>query len=128
MLQASCQAEQDEWLRAIERKLRTTIYPGSLKEGTLMKEGGSFKSWRQRFFVLYPQNLCYFKKAGDKLVQGEIPLAGAVVAEEPATASQSFMFSVMPLQSKRKYLMSSPDDSSRQDWISALRQAISTPQ
>lgn len=44
------------------------------REGWLMKQGGRYKSWKRRWFILNDNCLYYFEYTTDKEPRGIIPL------------------------------------------------------
>lgn len=61
-------AEADAWMEAVSHQIKAvTREDGSkvVKQGTLTKQGGGFKSWKKRWFVLTKDNLLtYYEHQG----------------------------------------------------------------
>lgn len=53
------------------------------KEGWLWKQGGRYKSWKRRWFILNDNCLYYFEYTTDKEPRGIIPLENISVREVP---------------------------------------------
>ena len=53
------------------------------REGWLWKQGGRYKSWKRRWFVLNDKCLYYFEYTTDKEPRGIIPLENVLVREVP---------------------------------------------
>jgi PH domain len=108
----------------------TKVDPRSLKEGFLVKQGGVWKTWHRRYFALFSHTLRYFKHKGDVVPAGEVPLiAGAIVQEEASTEpGKPYMFSVsstLASVTTRKYMICADTESSRAEWIEAIRRVSS---
>ncbi|KAK7112061.1 cytohesin-1-like isoform X2 [Littorina saxatilis] len=54
-----------------------------VKEGWLMKQGGRYKNWKRRWFILNDNCLYYFQYTTDKEPKGIIPLENIQVREIP---------------------------------------------
>lgn len=50
------------------------------REGWLMKQGGRYKSWKRRWFILNDNCLYYFEYTTDKEPRGIIPLENIEVS------------------------------------------------
>eukprot|EP01137_Pigoraptor_chileana_P021552 Opistho-2@85430 len=96
-----------------------------LKTGFLLKQGGSFKSWKRRYFVLYRNDadLYYFKTPKDTAPLGQISLRGAALAYADAEVHKSYPFKISnPYQhDSRIYFMSCSSDSERESWMKMLQ-------
>ncbi|KAL5018132.1 hypothetical protein ScPMuIL_003854 [Solemya velum] len=57
------------------------------KEGWLWKQGGRYRSWKRRWFILNDNCLYYFQYTQDKEPKGIIPLENLQVREVPAEKS-----------------------------------------
>jgi cytohesin len=64
------------------------------KEGWLWKQGGRYKSWKRRWFILNDNCLYYFEFTTDKEPRGIIPLENILVRHQnkPVTISFSEVF------------------------------------
>ncbi len=80
------------------------------QEGYMQKEGGGYRSWRKRYFVL---------KDGKREKKGEIVM-GDVRAVEPSVKARvpHCMDVVTP---KRTYKIGCINESDKQDWLKALQ-------
>ena len=56
------------------------------REGWLWKQGGRYKSWKRRWFILNDKCLYYFEYTTDKEPRGIIPLENVQVREVPASS------------------------------------------
>eukprot|EP01112_Ceratiomyxa_fruticulosa_P018548 TRINITY_DN594_c0_g1_i1.p1 TRINITY_DN594_c0_g1~~TRINITY_DN594_c0_g1_i1.p1 ORF type:complete len:439 (+),score=108.18 TRINITY_DN594_c0_g1_i1:321-1637(+) len=88
------------------------------KEGYLTKEGGGFKSWKKRWFVLKAGKLSYFKGKGDTEVLGEISLAtcGHIKVTDRKKKSNGFEVATP----SRTYYLCADNDQERDEWIRLL--------
>ena len=119
-------ADQGEYENFIETKtvhFKDLGHP--LKSGTLTKQGGSWKSWNKRYFVLTPNCLYYFKSRpalGDKPEGGIVidNLVDVLSGENKVKRENCFNI-VTP---KRVYFMSAETLQERDEWASALQELI----
>ena len=88
------------------------------KEGQLFKQGGSIKTWKQRWFVLREHQLYYYKSAADKEPLGLIPLANSKITPTDKTS-----FEV--LTGKRNFFLRGNTKAEADSWIEALSNAAS---
>ncbi|KAJ6241716.1 serine/threonine-protein kinase tao [Anaeramoeba flamelloides] len=98
-----------------------------IKQGWITKQGGSFKSWKKRLFVLYPTKIAYFtnkKNFQKRNEKGQIPIQGARAAEytwEKTKRSHKgkFYFQIYH-DTGRVYIVSSTSEIDRKDWITKI--------
>merc|ERR1712212_278482 len=64
------------------------------KEGWLLKQGGSWKNWKRRWFVLSDRCLYYFQHTAEKLPKGMIPLENVKVQSIPDIDGKRFCFEI----------------------------------
>lgn len=87
------------------------------RQGFLTKEGGSWKSWKKRFFVLRGGDLMYSKKPeGGSL--GIISLKGAGKIEPVEYKKKEFCFSLQTPE--RVWYMCCSSEEDRKNWVDAL--------
>lgn len=94
--------------------------PNTELEGYMQKEGGNYKSWRKRYFVLKAGKLEYFAdKKGKREKRGEI-LMSEVQAVEPSVKARvpHCMDIVTP---KRTYKVGCINEADKQEWLKALQ-------
>jgi len=87
------------------------VEPTSLKEGYMYKRGETHKAWRERYFILLPQELRYYEKrpqSGDSEtikngMKGTIPLIGVEVGKliKPAAGLSNTTFSSKPSRRRK---------------------------
>jgi len=94
----------------------------AIKEGFLTKEGGSFKSWKKRWFVLKDGGLSYYKDKKDTdEALGVISLATAGRIQSIDRKKKVNGFEI-PTPSRTFYL-SAESETEKQHWIEALEKA-----
>lgn len=107
----------------------TTLTPNTLpeqatvtKEGFLHKIGGSWKSWKTRYFRLVPGRLLYYRDGVSTDPLGSILLPGASLAVFSADvhAGHAFCFGLTPQDSDRQYVLDCDSVVHRSEWLSAL--------
>lgn len=113
------------------------------KEGWLWKQGGRYKSWKRRWFILNDNCLYYFEYTTDKEPRGIIPLENISVRvagdrhkphcfELYASGGADFI-KACKTDSEGKvvegkhtvYRMSASTEEEKEDWMHRLRQSIS---
>ncbi|KAK4020779.1 cytohesin-1 isoform X1 [Daphnia magna] len=113
------------------------------REGWLWKQGGRYKSWKRRWFILNDNCLYYFEYTTDKEPRGIIPLENIQVREVPdrnkpncfelyATGGNDFI-KACKTDSEGKvvegkhtvYRMSAAEQAEKDEWIACIRQSIS---
>lgn len=98
-----------------------------LKEGWLMKEGHTFRSWKKRFFTLSEGYLSYFESEG-KGLKGSINLASYLVSDggnSDPTGKGTFLFLLTDTRTQGKsYQICTATAEERIQWITALQTHI----
>ena len=89
-----------------------------IKEGSMFKQGGQIKTWKQRWFVLRGHQLYYYKSAADKEPLGVIPLANCKI-----TITEKTSFEV--LTGKRNFFLRGNSKPEADSWIAAIEKAAS---
>eukprot|EP00033_Pygsuia_biforma_P001489 GCRY01001679.1.p1 GENE.GCRY01001679.1~~GCRY01001679.1.p1 ORF type:complete len:152 (-),score=18.38 GCRY01001679.1:327-782(-) len=95
------------------------------KTGVLRKEGGSIKTWKDRYFKLKNNTLCYYKSAEHEQkgeAQGRIFLRGCSVQNEPDYKKKKFCFSISTTY--RRYYITATSEEVRTEWVKALNDSI----
>ncbi|XP_055857172.1 cytohesin-1 isoform X1 [Episyrphus balteatus] len=113
------------------------------KEGWLWKQGGRYKSWKRRWFILNDNCLYYFEYTTDKEPRGIIPLENICVREihdrskphcfELFATGGADIIKACKTDSEGKvvegkhtvYRMSAATEEDQQEWIKRLTQSIS---
>merc|ERR1712048_1452163 len=89
------------------------------KEGWLWKQGGRYKSWKRRWFILNDNCLYYFEFTTDKEPRGIIPLENIQIRE--VTDSEGKV-----VEGKHTvYRMSASTEEEKDEWIKCIQQSIS---
>ncbi|XP_031623040.1 cytohesin-1-like isoform X1 [Contarinia nasturtii] len=113
------------------------------KEGWLWKQGGRYKSWKRRWFILNDNCLYYFEYTTDKEPRGIIPLENILVREihdrskpycfELYAGGGADIIKACKTDSEGKvvegkhsvYRMSAATEEDKQEWIKCLNASIS---
>lgn len=95
-----------------------------LKDGFLVKKGHKRTNWRTRWFILYDDALLYYKKKGDKVAAGAVPLKGcSVISPCPMYQKKKSVFQVSS-RVNHDLLMQASSDAERDEWVQAIGDAI----
>jgi RAC serine/threonine-protein kinase len=93
------------------------------KAGFLTKEGGRWKSWKKRWFVL-KNDLIYYSKKQNSAELGIIRLAG-VKPEEVYISSRKGKANCFEIKTaNRTFFLCAESEKERDDWIKVIRQNI----
>lgn len=92
----------------------------SEKTGWLVKEGGSIKTWKKRFFILKNAELSYYKNKGEEEL-GRIILATATLIQASDKRKKPNCFEVVT--PSRIYAFSAETEQERTEWLAALKLA-----
>lgn len=95
---------------------------GVEKTGWLVKEGGSIKTWKKRYFVLRNGELSYFKNPGEEAL-GTIALVGGATSGIEISDSKKKPHCFQIVTPSRTYLLSADNDDERKAWLDALNEA-----
>jgi len=89
------------------------------KEGYLTKQGGRVKNWKARWFVLYKNELKYYKTKGDPSPIKQLDLNKCTAIEEDFTTGRPYSFRIeMP---NRTFFMFATTESEKDEWLNVLR-------
>jgi len=112
------------------------------KEGWLLKQGGSWKNWKRRWFLLSDRCLYYFQHTAENVPKGIIPLENVKVRCMEDKDGKRFLFEVYSetnatvkgcktdshgtvVQGKHKsYRMSANSDEDRESWVQSIKDSI----
>lgn len=92
------------------------------KDGWMTKQGGSYKSWKKRWFVLKGAQLFYFKTKKDTDLTGVINLTKESNVKRSDDKKKKYCFMVHT--TKRDYLMYPDSLSDQESWMKAINQVI----
>jgi len=92
------------------------------KDGWLTKQGGSFKSWKRRWFILKGDTLFYFKTQRDIEQKGHIKLDPNTTLEDEPNQKKKFFFAVAT--PSRRYLIYSDTEEQKQQWVERISKAL----
>jgi len=111
-------------------------------EGWLLKQGGSWKNWKRRYFVLNDKCLYYFKHTAENIPTGIIPLDNVKVRLMEDMDGKRFLFEVYSdtnthikgckknytgevVQGRHKtYRMSANCEEDRTAWVRSIQESI----
>lgn len=71
------------------------------KEGWLWKQGGRYKSWKRRWFILNDNCLYYFEYTTDKEPRGIIPLENISVSSSKVASCAQYYIVCISIQGSR---------------------------
>eukprot|EP00042_Codosiga_hollandica_P026069 m.120576 g.120576 ORF g.120576 m.120576 type:complete len:726 (-) comp52085_c0_seq1:1050-3227(-) len=96
-----------------------------VRQGWLLKEGGTYKSWKKRYFLLNDfGRLVYHDKPDGKFINA-VYLQGCQIHEHP-DPKKPFLFSVVTQvtsnNKRTRYLFRAADSADLRDWIASIQQ------
>jgi len=112
------------------------------KEGWLLKQGGSWKNWKRRWFLLSDRCLYYFQHTAENVPKGIIPLENVKVRLMEDKDGKRFLFEVYSetnatvkgcktdskgtvVQGNHKsYRMSASSEEDRSSWVQSIQDSI----
>ena len=92
------------------------------KEGFMEKKTGFISMWKNRYFVLMHDVLCYFKNEDDKesmTPAGRVFFNDILSIEKLEKKGRPFCFIIT--EDEKKHLISCSSDDERQSWIDAIQ-------
>jgi len=93
------------------------------RDGHMTKQGGSYKNWNKRYFILKDRYLYYYKTPKDTMFTGRIDLeANSVVKEEPGIKKSPNIFSIST--SRRIFFMYPDKTEEVKLWLDSIQKAI----
>lgn len=92
------------------------------KDGWLIKQGGSIKTWKKRYFVLKGTSLYYYKTPKDTVFTGKIELEPTSLVREEPGKKKANLFTIST--SKRVFPMHPEKPEELKDWIDAITKSI----
>eukprot|EP00088_Acartia_fossae_P071303 TRINITY_DN9760_c0_g1_i7.p1 TRINITY_DN9760_c0_g1~~TRINITY_DN9760_c0_g1_i7.p1 ORF type:complete len:616 (-),score=174.90 TRINITY_DN9760_c0_g1_i7:282-2129(-) len=112
------------------------------REGWLLKQGGSWKTWKRRWFVLNDRCLYYFQHTAENVPKGIIPLENVRVRAVEDVHGKEWAFEIYSerneiikgcktdssgtvVQGNHKYYrMCAANEEDRDEWIEAIQDSI----
>jgi hypothetical protein len=90
------------------------------KTGYMFKEGGKYKTWKQRLFVLDAGKVCYYAVQGAKQdKKGEVDMTQVTKVEPAIGAKREFCFELVTAERVWKFAASSYEEMTA--WVDAFR-------
>ena len=112
--------DADGWVQVTIKSLAVPEH-----EGWMTKQGGSFKSWKRRWFILKGNTLYYFKASRPETeMQGCIELTPASFVKPQPKHGKQQAFAVGSQQQKRIFFMYADQDSESVSWMKSINAAI----
>jgi len=112
------------------------------REGWLLKQGGSWKTWKRRWFVLNDRCLYYFQHTAENVPKGIIPLENIRVRAVDDRDGKQFVFEIYSEQAEiikgcktdssgtvvqgnhKYYRLSATNEEDRNEWIRCIQESI----
>jgi len=112
------------------------------REGWLLKQGGSWKSWKRRWFVLNDRCLYYFEHTAENVPKGIIPLENVRVRSIEERDGKQWVFEIYSdlaeiikgcktdtngtvVQGNHKYYrLSTATEEDRDGWVTCIQESI----
>ncbi|XP_064633160.1 rho GTPase-activating protein 24-like [Lineus longissimus] len=104
-----------------------------LKAGFLRKQGGNFKTWTNRWFVIRGDQMYYYAKDDEVKELGVIPLPGNKVVSHPHSMEEpgKYLFEILAGRGQARvtaahetYLIWASTKEERESWISTINRVI----
>jgi hypothetical protein len=92
------------------------------RTGWMTKQGGTFKTWKRRWFVLKGDKIYYFKGQTDQDVTGVIELSSKSKVKKDEIKGKNNLFSVST--TNRVYFMYPDSHSDQEAWISEIQKTL----
>nr|XP_039263524.1 dual adapter for phosphotyrosine and 3-phosphotyrosine and 3-phosphoinositide-like [Styela clava] len=99
-------------------KMRTKATPIATKAGYLTKQGGTVKTWKQRWFVCIKNQLSYFEERTDEKPINTIDLSECNECYKTDVPGKSYCFSLNFRD--RTWIFSAQCESDLDDWVTLL--------
>lgn len=98
------------------------------KSGYLNKQGGNWKNWKRRFFVLQGPFLIYYEDENSPTPNGIVFLEGCSLEIcSSVKCGRDYCFEVIPEERKRTFILQGNSENHRDGWMMSLKQAIEWP-
>jgi len=112
------------------------------REGWLLKQGGSWKTWKRRWFVLNDRCLYYFQHTAENVPKGIIPLENVRVRQCEDKYGKEFCFEIYSESAEiikgcktdsggtvvqgnhKQYRMNASSEEDRDCWIQCIQESI----
>jgi parallel beta-helix repeat protein len=125
-LSAQSEDECECWIEELKEVSKTTVNYAYTKSGYLIKQGGSYKSWKVRFCILKGTFLYYFKDPRDSEPKGRIKLAGHMIRHLTPKEARTLVDKENVLQiytPERTWYLYASHEQDAVEWAIVLRKA-----
>jgi len=92
--------------------------------GWLQKQGGGYKSWKKRWFILKDLVLAYHKQPKETPL-GTIPLPGYLCTKADGEVNKPYPFKLFHEGPCRTWYFSAPSSQERDRWIKSIEESVS---
>ena len=93
-----------------------------IEKGWLNKQGGTFRTWKRRWFELKVNVLSYFKNPGDVVPLGVIPIQNCSVAIAEEKLDKKCTFEIFTRI--RNWFLNAKDEYEMAKWMKSIEKAI----
>jgi len=98
---------------------------GVVATGWMIKQGGSIKTWKRRWFIFRNLVLFYHRKPQDKVPLGRIPILGYMVEKaDNDHVKKPFPFKLEHSAACRTWYFSTSTEEEREFWINTINTAV----
>lgn len=100
--------------------------PNQTMEGYMQKEGGSYKSWKKRYFVLKEGKVAYYadKEKGERVKKGEVAMSEVINVLPSVKARVPHCIDLVTFKRTFKFGCLNSDDKDK--WIAAFKSWLKT--
>jgi len=104
---------------------KETTSEGMVATGWMVKQGGSVKTWKRRYFVFKHLVLFYYRNPEDKVPLGRIPILGYLVEKaDKDNVKKPFPFKLEHAGVCRTWYFSTSNETERDFWVNTINSAI----
>eukprot|EP01112_Ceratiomyxa_fruticulosa_P017706 TRINITY_DN5572_c0_g1_i1.p1 TRINITY_DN5572_c0_g1~~TRINITY_DN5572_c0_g1_i1.p1 ORF type:complete len:195 (+),score=28.29 TRINITY_DN5572_c0_g1_i1:93-677(+) len=93
------------------------------KQGFMTKQGGMFKNWKRRWFILKGTDLYYFRDKSDTAPAGVIKIEGSLVSNADKHTGKKDCIELTTRDNNRTYYMFPDSHVEYESWVNALVRA-----
>jgi len=92
--------------------------------GYLIKQGKKIRNLKKRWFVLYPDRLCYFHKPHFWPAKGEILVKSMTTLYMPFNITPEMPYPFIISCPYREYIITAESEKGREEWVTVISAAI----